>query len=48
MLGPHGGTGLSAIGGTIRLGELGPTGSINHALKLGARLRDKRRFTGQK
>jgi hypothetical protein len=36
MLGPHGGTGLSAIGGTIRLGELAPTGSINHALKLGA------------
>ena len=36
MLGPHGGTGLSAIGGTIRLGELAPTGSITHALKLGA------------
>ena len=34
MLGPHGGTGLSAIGGTIRVGELAPSGSINHALKL--------------
>lgn len=34
MLGPHGGTGLSAIGGTIRLGELAPGGSIDHVLKL--------------
>lgn len=33
-LGSHGGSGLSGIGGTIRLGELLPGGSINHALKL--------------
>jgi hypothetical protein len=40
MLGPHGGTGLSAIGGTIRLGELAPNGSINHALKLELNAKD--------
>jgi hypothetical protein len=40
MLGPHGGTGLSAIGGTIRLGELAPTGSIDHAIKLELNARD--------
>jgi hypothetical protein len=34
MLGPHGGSGLSAIGGTIRLGEMAPGGAIHHALKL--------------
>jgi len=34
-LGAHGGSGLSAVGGTIRLGELLPTtGPIRHALKL--------------
>ena len=33
-LGSHGGSGLSGIGGTIRLGELLPGGSIDHALKL--------------
>jgi len=33
--GAHGGSGLSAIGGTIRLGELSPNASpIRHALKL--------------
>lgn len=32
--GAHGGSGLSAIGGTIRLGELVPGGTIPHALKL--------------
>jgi len=33
--GAHGGSGLSAIGGTVRLGELLPhTGPIQHALKL--------------
>ncbi len=34
-LGSHGGSGLSGIGGTIRLGELLPdTGPIKHALKI--------------
>ena len=34
-LGAHGGSGLSSVGGTIRLGELLPnSGHINHALKL--------------
>lgn len=34
-LGAHGGSGLSALGGTIRVGELLPsTGAIAHALKL--------------
>lgn len=34
-LGAHGGSGLSGIGGTIRLGELNPkNGPIKHALKL--------------
>ena len=32
--GAHGGSGLSSIGGTIRLGELVPGGVIRHALKL--------------
>lgn len=32
--GAHGGSGLSSIGGTIRLGELVPGGSIPHALKI--------------
>ena len=40
MLGPHGGSGLSAIGGTIRVGELAPTGSISHAIKLELNARD--------
>jgi hypothetical protein len=31
--GAHGGSGLSSIGGTIRLGELVPGGVIRHALK---------------
>jgi hypothetical protein len=32
--GSHGGSGLSALGGTVRLGELVPGGRIPHALKL--------------
>src|SRR5204863_5207214 len=32
--GSHGGSGLSALGGTVRLGELVPGGTIRHALKL--------------
>lgn len=32
--GAHGGSGLSAIGGTIRVGELLPGGVIRHALKI--------------
>ena len=32
--GGHGGSGLSTLGGTIRLGELVPGGKINHALKI--------------
>ena len=32
--GAHGGSGLSAIGGTIRLGELVPGGEIRHAVKI--------------
>jgi hypothetical protein len=32
--GSHGGSGLSALGGTVRLGELVPGGTIPHALKL--------------
>ena len=32
--GAHGGSGLSSIGGTIRLGELVPGGVIRHALKI--------------
>src|SRR5207237_5611727 len=32
--GSHGGSGLSALGGTVRLGELVPGGAIRHALKL--------------
>lgn len=35
MYGAHGGSGLSAIGGALRLGELTPTsGTIRHALKI--------------
>ncbi|HYW97374.1 MAG TPA: hypothetical protein VE870_17410 [Bacteroidales bacterium] len=35
MYGAHGGSGLSAIGGTLRLGELEPgSGPIRHALKI--------------
>ena len=34
ILGAHGGSGLSAIGGTIRIGELVPGGAINHAIKI--------------
>ena len=33
--GAHGGSGLSSLGGTIRLGELVPGGVIRHALKIG-------------
>lgn len=33
-LGAHGGSGLSSIGGTIRLGEMLRPGPIQHALKL--------------
>ena len=32
--GAHGGSGMSAIGGTIRLGELVPGGVIRHAMKI--------------
>lgn len=32
--GAHGGSGLSSVGGTLRLGELAPGGRIRHALKL--------------
>ncbi len=32
--GAHGGSGLSSIGGTIRVGELKPGGAIRHALKI--------------
>lgn len=32
--GAHGGSGLSSIGGTIRLGELVPGGEIRHAIKI--------------
>ncbi len=32
--GAHGGSGLSAIGGTIRLGELAPGGEIRHVMKV--------------
>lgn len=34
IIGAHGGSGLSALGGTIRLGELVPDGHIAHALKI--------------
>jgi hypothetical protein len=33
-LGAHGGSGLSSLGGTIRMGELVPGGSIPHALEI--------------
>ena len=32
--GAHGGSGMSSLGGTIRVGELVPNGVIHHALKL--------------
>ena len=32
--GAHGGSGLSSIGGTVRLGEVVPGGEIRHALKM--------------
>jgi hypothetical protein len=32
--GAHGGSGLSSLGGTIRLGELVPDGAIRHAMKV--------------
>ena len=34
IAGAHGGSGLSGLGGTIRLGELVPGGSIPHAMKI--------------
>jgi hypothetical protein len=34
ILGAHGGSGLSSLGGTIRLNELVPGGAIRHALKV--------------
>ncbi len=34
IAGAHGGSGMSSIGGTIRMGELVPGGTIRHALKL--------------
>jgi len=34
IVGSHGGSGLSALGGTIRLGELVPGAVIRHALKI--------------
>jgi hypothetical protein len=33
-LGAHGGSGLSSLGGTIRMGELVPGGAIRHAMKV--------------
>ena len=33
-LGAHGGSGLSSLGGTIRIGELVPGGAIRHAMKV--------------
>jgi hypothetical protein len=33
-LGAHGGSGLSSLGGTIRMGELVPEGAIRHAMKV--------------
>ena len=33
--GAHGGSGMSSLGGTIRMGELVPGGVIRHALKIG-------------
>lgn len=34
VVGAHGGSGMSSIGGTIRMGELVPGGVIRHALKI--------------
>lgn len=34
LVGAHGGSGMSSIGGTIRVGELNPGGRIRHALKI--------------
>jgi len=34
IAGAHGGSGMSALGGTIRVGELVPGGTIRHALKV--------------
>ena len=34
IAGAHGGSGMSSLGGTIRMGELVPDGTIRHALKL--------------
>jgi lysophospholipase L1-like esterase len=34
IAGAHGGSGMSSIGGTIRIGELVPGGAIRHALKV--------------
>lgn len=34
IIGAHGGSGMSAIGGTIRLGELVPGGEIRHVMKM--------------
>lgn len=34
IAGAHGGSRMSSIGGTLRLGELVPGGAINHALKI--------------
>jgi hypothetical protein len=34
IAGAHGGSGLSSIGGTIRLGEFVPGGGIHHAIKI--------------
>ena len=35
QLGAHGGSGMSSLGGTIRVGELVPGGVIHHALQMG-------------
>jgi len=40
-VGAHGGSGLSSLGGTIRMGELSPGATIRHALKVAV---DARRF----
>jgi len=34
LAGAHGGSGLSSMGGTLRVGELVPGGAISHALKI--------------
>jgi hypothetical protein len=44
--GAHGGSGMSSLGGTIRLGELVPGGVIRHALKIGIYAHQYLSYTG--